>query len=191
MEPLTLDPKKTALVVIDLQQGILAVDAEPRPTGVVVANTLRLAGAFRRRKGFVVLVRVDFAPDGADALHPGADSARPIPGDRPDDWASFAPGLAGAGDHFVTKKQWGAFYGTDLDLQLRRRGIGQIVLCGIATCFGVESTARQAYELGYEQVFVEDAMASRSAAEHEHTVSRIFPRIGRVRTVEDVVGALR
>lgn len=94
------------------------------------------------------------------------------------------------GDHRVTKKQWGAFYGTDLDLQLRRRGIRTLVLCGISTCFGVESTARDAYERGYEQVFVEDAMASRSAAEHEHTVTRIFPRMGRVRVTAEVLAAL-
>jgi nicotinamidase-related amidase len=142
------------------------------------------------KDAFVVLVRVDFAPDDADVLHPEADTPTGIPKDRPYNWTAFAPDLVGEGDHFVVKKQWGAFYGTDLDLQLRRRGINTIVLCGIATCFGVESTARQAYELGSEQVFIEDAMSSRSAAEHEHTVTRIFPRMGRVRKVADLVAAL-
>jgi nicotinamidase-related amidase len=90
----------------------------------------------------------------------------------------------------VIKKQWGAFYGTDLELQLRRRGIRTIVLCGISTCFGVESTARNAFELGYEQVFVEDAMSSRSTAEHAHTVKNIFPRMGRVRSTDVVLAAI-
>ena len=90
----------------------------------------------------------------------------------------------------MTKHQWGAFYGTDLDLQLRRRGIATILLCGIATCIGVESTARDAYERGYRQVLVEDAMASFTAAGHQHTVTQIFPRIGRVRSTCEVLAAL-
>src|SRR5579872_7455784 len=187
MAVVALDPKKTALVVIDLQQGVLAMSTEPRPASAVLANALLLTKAFRERDAFVVLVRVDFASDDEDMLRVDADSPTVLPKDRPQHWSALAPGLAGEGDHCVVKKQWGAFYGTDLDLQLRRRSIHTIVLCGIATCFGVESTARAAYELGYAQVFAEDAMASRSAAEHEHTVTRIFPRIGRVRKVEDVI----
>jgi len=84
----------------------------------------------------------------------------------------------------------GAFYGTELDLQLRRRGVDTIILCGISTNAGVESTARDAYERGYQQVFVEDAMAARDAEEHRHTVTTLFPRIGRVRSTEDVLAAL-
>ena len=93
-------------------------------------------------------------------------------------------------DHILTKRQWGAFYGTDLDLQLRRRGLRTIILTGIATCFGVESTARDAFERGYEQVFAEDAMASMTAVQHEHCVSQIFPRLGRVRSTAEIVAAL-
>ena len=84
----------------------------------------------------------------------------------------------------------GAFYGTDLDLQLRRRGLKTIVLCGIATEFGVESTARDAYERGYEQVFAEDAMTGRSAEGHANSITHIFPRMGRVRSTEEIVAAL-
>ncbi len=90
----------------------------------------------------------------------------------------------------IGKRQWGAFYGTELDLQLRRRGIDTILLAGISTNIGVESTARDAYERGYEQVFVEDAMTARDAGEHAHTVRLIFPRIGRVRSTADVLAAL-
>jgi nicotinamidase-related amidase len=93
-------------------------------------------------------------------------------------------------DFIVTKKQWGAFYGTDLDLQLRRRKIDTIVLCGIATNIGVESTARFAFELGFQQVFVEDAMSGRSAEDHNHSVKTIFPRLGRVRKTEEILANL-
>jgi nicotinamidase-related amidase len=94
------------------------------------------------------------------------------------------------GDIVITKRQWGAFYGTELDLQLRRRGVRAIVLGGIATNIGVESTARDAYERGYGQVFVEDAMSSLSAEGHKMTLDVIFPRIGRIRSTEQVLQAL-
>lgn len=95
------------------------------------------------------------------------------------------------GDIVITKRQWGAFYGTELDLQLRRRHIRTLILGGIATNFGVESTARDAYERGYEQVFVEDAMAAPTAEAHRFAVTTILPRIGLVRSTEHVLNALR
>ena len=94
------------------------------------------------------------------------------------------------GDFVITKHQWGAFYGTELDLQLRRRGITTIVLCGIATNIGVESTARFAFEYGYNQVFIEDAMASMSADEHSFTVAKTLPRMGVVRTTTELLDAM-
>jgi len=192
MEPLALRPAECALVVVDLQKGIAALPTEPHPPAKVIGNAARLAAALRSRGGFVVLVRVAFSLDGKDALHPTLDPGSPaFSGARPPDWAELVPELSGhAEDHVVTKKQWGAFYGTDLDLQLRRRRIGTLLLCGISTAFGVESTARDAFERGYEQVFVEDAMSARAAAEHEHAVLRIFPRMGRVRKTEQVLAAL-
>ena len=91
------------------------------------------------------------------------------------------------GDFVITKHQWGAFYGTELDLQLRRHGITSIVLCGIATNIGVESTARFAFEYGFNQIFVEDAMAAMSAEEHALTVAKIFPRIGLVKKTGEIL----
>jgi nicotinamidase-related amidase len=108
------------------------------------------------------------------------------------DRSEFLPELdRQPGDIVIFKRQWGAFYGTDLDLQLRRRGLATIVLCGIATEFGVESTARDAYERGYEQVFAGDAMTGRSAESHANAVERIFPRMGRVRRTEEIIAALQ
>lgn len=191
METLELVPARTALVAIDLQNLVVAFPAQPREAKVVIENTARLASALRARGGFVVWVRVAFAADGKDRLHPACDQVMAMPGVLPDRPADLAPGVpVQPSDHLVTKRQWGAFYGTDLDLQLRRRGIDTIVLTGISTCYGVESTARAAFELGYEQILVEDAMAARSAAEHEHTVTRIFPRLGRVRSTEVVLSVI-
>jgi len=164
---------------------------EPRPAAEVVANTVKLANALRAKGGLVVWVRVASSPDGRDMLKPLLDAPSPWAASRPPDWSELLPELGiQPQDHILTKKQWGAFYGTDLDLQLRRRGVGTIILTGIATCMGVESTARAAFEHGYQQVFVEDAMASRSAAEHGHTVQNIFPRMGRVRGTGEVLAAL-
>ncbi len=114
------------------------------------------------------------------------------PGPVPPDWTEIVPELGPEpGDVVIAKRQWGAFYGTELDLQLRRRGVDTIVLAGISTNVGVESTARDAYERGYEQVFVEDAMSARDAGEHAHTVRAMFPRMGRVRSTADVLAALK
>ncbi len=93
-------------------------------------------------------------------------------------------------DCIITKKQWGAFYGTDLDLQLRRRDINTIVLCGIATTYGVESTARFAYEFGYQQIFAEDAITDRSKAAHDNAVNFVLKRIGRIRKTNEILNAL-
>jgi nicotinamidase-related amidase len=192
-ETLEIDPRAAALVVIDLQKGIVARPAEPRPAAEVVRNAVRLADAWRGHGGFVVLVRVAFGPDLGDALRPDCDDPRFVRREPPPaDFSELLPEIGPRpGDHVVTKRQWGAFYGTDLDLQLRRRAIPTLVLCGIATCFGVESTARDAYERGYRLVFAEDAMACLATASHEHAVTRIFPRIGRVRGTDRVLGALR
>ena len=188
-EDLRLDPKRSALVVIDLQKGIVGAPVQPHVASEVVANVVRLADACRARGAYVVLVHVGPSPDGKDALHPITDAApsrsAPAPG-----WDEFVPEIGPKpGDHLVRKRQWGAFYGTDLDLQLRRRGIDTIILCGISTNFGVESTARDAYERGYNQVFVEDACSSRIEG-HEFTFREILPRIGRVRATKDVLRAL-
>jgi nicotinamidase-related amidase len=95
-------------------------------------------------------------------------------------------GLAQASDILVTKHQWGAFYGTDLDVQLRRRGIRTVVIGGIATNMGVESTARQAHEHGYDVVIVEDATAGLSAEMHAFAITTIFPMLARVVTAGEI-----
>lgn len=179
--------EKTALVVIDLQNGIINREAFPYTGTQVVQNASRLANAFTEKGAFVVLVRVS-SVDGKDMLKPKTDSPM-NPMQLPEGWDTLVPELANVRNtHVVTKRQWGAFYGTDLDLQLRRRGIDTIVLCGISTSIGVDTTAREAFQHGYHQIFVEDAMTAGAKEEHDYVCKYIFPRIGQIRTTEEVIG---
>src|SRR5690242_8668270 len=123
MEPLALRSSDVALVVVDLQHGIVSTPTTPRRAAEVIENAGALADALRGLGGLVVLVRVTPRPDRKDALRPIADAPAPAPSQDPR-WAELVPRLAGHDeDLVVTKRQWGAFYGTELDLQLRRRGI--------------------------------------------------------------------
>jgi nicotinamidase-related amidase len=188
---LTLDAKKTALVVIDLQRGILAGPAAPYSVPEVVGRAAALCRAARDAGTTVVLVRVTPSADGGDALRPLTDQAPLSASQPPADWAELTPELdRQAADVVITKRQWGAFYGTELDLQLRRRGVDTIVLCGISANIGVESTARDAYERAYNLIVVEDAIAARTAEEHAFVMKTVFPRIGRVRNTSEVLAAL-
>ena len=184
---LELNPKTTALVLIDLQNGITALPLAPRSGTEICAISERLAAQCRTAGATVVLVNVGWATDNGDLLKQPVDApmARPT-GGLPEGWSDLVPGLAQPGDLTVTKHQWGAFHGTDLDLQLRRRGIETIILGGIATNFGVESTARAAWEHGYQTIIVEDACSSMNEELHRMSIQHILPRISRVRTCADI-----
>ncbi len=189
---LELDPATTALVLIDLQRGITSTQTAPHPASDVIDRARSLAARFRARRAPVVLVRVDPGPNGELFPNPPVDAPRPPrAGPMPADWTEIVPALGPEpGDIVVTKHQPGAFFGTDLDVQLRRRGVRTLVIGGISTNIGVEATARVGYESGYALVFVEDAMAAREADLHTHAVTRFFPTIGRVRSTADVLAAL-
>lgn len=190
MNNISIDKTKTALVVIDLQKGIASRQTAPHTADIVIKNTAMLADAFRKANMSVFLVRVKPSPDRKDMLHPVTDTTIQMP-TPPPDWAEIVPELGPKPEDFViTKHQWGAFYGTELDLELRRRGLTTIVLCGIATNFGVESTARFAYEYGYHQIFAEDATSALAAEDHAFAIAKIFPRIGLVRSTEEILAAL-
>jgi nicotinamidase-related amidase len=184
---ITLPTASTALILIDLQKGIAAHQLAPYSFEAVLAKGKELARRFRVSKAPVVLVNVAFAPDRSDALT--ARVERPMqapPGGFPEDWSELADGLAEASDLKVTKRQWGAFYGTDLDLQLRRRGVTTVVIGGIATNVGVESTARAAHEHGYAVVLAEDAATSLSAEMHAFAFEHVFPYLGRVAKADEI-----
>lgn len=189
---LSLDARRTAIVVIDLQKGIAGMPGgAPYTKPAVIANAARLLAAARAAGAQPVLVHVGGAPDGADRVKTKTDQGWKMSGPLAPDWSELIPELdRQPGDVVIFKRQWGAFYGTDLDLQLRRRGLATIILCGISTEFGVESTARDAYERGFELIFAEDAMTGRAAESHTNSVERIFPRIGRVRSTAEILVAL-
>jgi nicotinamidase-related amidase len=187
---LNLVPASTALVLIDLQNGIAGLLLAPHTGAEVVERSARLASSFREKGATIVFVRVSMTelqhlPADAPARDPNAP---PPPADASELVAQIE---RQEGDLLITKRQWGAFYGTELDQQLRRRGIRAIALGGIATNFGVESTARAAFDRGYELIFVEDAMTSVSAEAHQFATGVTFPRMGRVRTTEAVLSALQ
>jgi nicotinamidase-related amidase len=192
MNDISIDKSKAALVVIDLQKGIASRPTEPYSADVVIKNAAALAERFRKNNMPVFLVRVKPSADDKDRLHPIADEKMWTQTQTPPpDWAEIVPEMSPEPQDFlITKHQWGAFYGTELDLEFRRRGITTMVLCGIATNIGVESTARFAYEYGYNQIFAEDAMSAMSAEQHNFTVTKTFPRIGLVRKTKDILAAL-
>jgi len=180
-----LNAKSTALVLIDLQKGVLARPVAPYPAATIYERATRLAPRFRAAGGLVVWVRVSFASDFADAPRAKVDQPGNL-GALPPGWDEFPEPLHPA-DVMVTKRQWGAFYGTDLDLQLRRRGVHTIVLGGIATSIGVESTARSAWEHGYELVICEDLCADLNTETHASSFQHIFPRLARIASSEAVI----
>jgi nicotinamidase-related amidase len=189
MSAVTID-KRPALVLIDLQKGILAL-----PTLLSqddIKNRARqLAAAFRANALPVVRVKVAWSADGGDlppgrSLVPGPETVPPAGySEFPED---FRPE---PGDIILVKRHWGAFTGTELDLQLRRRGVTQIVLAGISTSMGVESTARSAWEHSYNLIFAEDAITDVDAASHTHTFTKIFPRLGEIAATEQIIDVLK
>jgi nicotinamidase-related amidase len=188
---IALDPKAAALVLIDLQKGILASAAtEPHSAADVVARASALAARFRTASAPVFPVRVAFSADFADAPRQQVDEPTSLPpGGLPAGWSDLVEGIAAPEDLIVTKRQWGAFLGTELELQLRRRNIRTVVLGGVSTNFGVESTARQAWEIGFEVVIAEDLCASRKADMHDFAIQNIFPRLARVTTSAELAFA--
>ena len=188
---LILDPQRTAVVVIDLQKGIVGFPGNPHSVSGVIANAVALLEAARSTGTQPILVHVGRSTDGGDGLQVACDEPMRMPGALPPEWSELISELnRQPNDIVILKRQWGAFYGTDLELQLRRRGLNTIILCGIATAYGVESTARDGYERGFEQVFAEDAMTSRTTESHANAIANIFPRIGRVRSTAEIVAAL-
>ncbi|HEX7159237.1 MAG TPA: isochorismatase family protein [Edaphobacter sp.] len=175
--------EKAALVVIDLQKGIVAFQLA-NPTGEIVDRSARLAKAFRERGLPVVLVNVN-------GRAPGRTQGGMLHFEVPPDFAEIVAELdRQPTDHVVTKLRIGAFLGTDLDAYLRERGVTQVFFTGVATSVGVESTARSAYDLGYNVVFVSDAMTDLKADMHQHSIEKVFPRIGELATTDEVLALL-
>ena len=186
MAELQLNPKRTALVLIDLNHLILGLNTAPYTPVQVVEKSKKLAEAFRAAGARVVYV----TRDRDNSLHPPADQPFNL-GEIPAIASEIAPSAGfQPGDLLVIKRHWGAFAGTDLEQQLKSRGIDTVVLTGISTNAGVESTARQGTGLGFAFVLVEDACSAQSAEDHRFAFENVFPRLTRVRTTDEVLAAL-
>ncbi len=178
----TLD-SKTALILIDLQKGIVTRQAA-HPMAPIVAHASELAEAFRKHGLPVVLVNV---AGGA----PGRTEHRLNLADLPPDWTELVPELnCQPSDHVVTKRTWGAFASTDINERLTKLGVTQVVLAGVATSIGVESTARQAYEGGFNVTLASDAMTDLNTDAHVNSMTRIFPRLGEIGTTAEIIDLL-
>jgi len=164
-----LDPARTALVLVDLMDRMVALPLAPHPGPRVVAAALGLARAFRAAGAPVVAVLARRA--GVPEQPPGSD---------------LVPEVAEAADLVVVKHGIGGFHGTELRERLAARGADTLVMAGVATNLGVESTARSAADLGFRLVFAHDAMSGLTAPEHEASVSLDFPRLGTVVAAADV-----
>jgi nicotinamidase-related amidase len=190
MSAFHLDPKTTALVLIDLQNGIVSRQTAPYSSAEVVENCRRMAQAFRGKNATVVYIRVDLR----GFLQLPVDTTLNDPNAPPPPTsASELTTDSGfeAGDLLITKRHWGAFAGTELESVLRQRGVDTIVIGGISTNAGVESTVRQGTGLGFAFVVVSDACTSRLGAEaHRFSFDTIFPRLARVRTTDQVIASL-
>lgn len=177
----TLDTR-AALIVIDLQAGIVSLPLAP-PADEVVAHAAELAAAFRRHHLPVVLVNIDGFPPGRTEIERG------IP--APPGWTDLVPELdARPSDHRITKRGAGAFTGTGLQPLLRSLGVTQVVVAGIATSAGVEMTARHAFELGFHVALAVDAMTDRDAEVHGCSIAGIFRRIGETGMTAEIVAML-
>ncbi|MGO4527123.1 hydrolase [Microvirga sp. 2MCAF35] len=186
-----LDPCRTALVLIDLQNWTLGMPLAPHSSSAVIGHSSRLARRLQEAGGTVILTRAAFSKGYADVLRQPVDVALPLPeGGLSSEALAFSSDFNVEPDVVITKRQWSAFYGTELDLQLRRRGITTIILGGVMTNFGVESTARDAWQKSYSVIVAEDASSSLDADMHRFAVEKILPRVARVRSTADILASL-
>jgi len=179
----TLDTK-TALILIDLQNGIVSLPTA-HSTADVIKHAGALAEAFRSHHLPVVLVNV---AGGA----PGRTEQPRRNGDFPAGWTDIIPELnQKPQDHTVTKRTWGAFTNTDLEQHLKALGVTQVVIAGVSTSVGAESTAREAYALGFNVTLATDAMTDMNADAHHNSVTRIFPKLGETGTTQEIIDLLK
>ncbi|MGC5255640.1 isochorismatase family cysteine hydrolase [Gordonia sp. DT218] len=183
MTATALDPH-TALVLIDLQSGTLGRGLVHQPADIV-ARSVALANAFGENDMPIVVVRATGTPPGR------TEYSASMPATFPAEFAELHPDVDALDAAVrVDKSSWGAFVGTDLHGELSARGITQVVLAGVATSFGVESSAREAYDLGYHVTIVLDAISDSQSASHDHVVSSVFPALAELATTAEVLSLL-
>ncbi len=196
-EQLSLDPKTSALLVMDFQTAIVegpAVHGDAVNKAAFLARTARLIDVAREADTRVIYVVVGFRP-GYPEVSPRNKSFSAIRGT-----GRFVEGSAGSevhpavapkpGDVIVTKHRVSAFFGTELDMVLRAGGIETLVVSGIATSGVVLSTVRHAADADYRLVVVADCCADPDPEVHRVLVEKVFARPATVTTAEGVIAAL-
>jgi len=172
-----------ALIVVDLQKGTLA-NPMVHDVGDIVARSVALIEAFRTRGWPIVLANVDGTAAGRNSYGPGGR-------EFPAAWSELVSDLnQQPSDISTTRRAWDSFATTGLHDQLAARGVTQVIIVGVATSFGVESTARSAYDLGYNVVVVTDAITDMRVEAHENSIERIFPALGETGTTDEVLAAI-
>jgi nicotinamidase-related amidase len=178
-----IDPN-TALIIVDLQKGIVGAPFI-QPIGPIVAKSRALADVFRRHRLPVVLVNVIGTAQGRTER-----SQQPVP-PRPEGWTELVSELnQQAGDIVVSKSTWGAFASTNIEHRLKALNVTQVVIAGVATGTGVESTARQAYEHGFNVTLAVDAMTDTRPEAHDYSIANVFPRLGETGTTRAIIDLL-
>ena len=182
--PLSKLDHNTALIVIDLQKGIAGGDFL-HPVSDIVRQTCSLIDAFRAKDLPVVLVNVAGRAPGRTEQGPRSSMT------LAEGWTDLLPELdPQPRDILITKRSWGAFATTDLEQQLRARGITQVVVTGVVTSGGVEATARQAYEQGFNVTVATDAVTDVREEAHRYSLENVFPRMAETGATKDILSLL-
>ena len=198
-----LDPARTCLLLFDFLRGHVEREEEARRRyAPVIANAARLLDAARKSRAMVAYARADHRADRATSARTLRDTDNRLRPIKPGDVAAQLPVITGGtweadivgalapleDEYVVPKHRWSAFHGTYLDLALRTRKVDTLVLTGGSTDVGIASTAFAARDLDYNLVIVSDACTSPEADNHDQLMRRVFPRMSRVRTTEEVLG---
>ncbi|MFR8859077.1 MAG: cysteine hydrolase [Enterococcus faecium] len=192
-ENMIFDLSKTAFVAIDMQKEIVNNGTlSPHTAASILTNNDSLAKTLKRTAALKVLVNVDIStfPYLSQQTDMGGMTAASVPPEFTD--LLLKDSLKDTDNMLtITKYNPSAFFGTSLDLQLRRRGIETIILSGVATTNGVYATALDAFQHGYHVVLAEDACSDRDKESHQLFIKKIFPKTARVRSTKQIIEAIQ
>jgi len=196
----SIDPAKTALVVVDMQNYFVApgqpAACEYGPA--ITPNINRLADALRRKGGKVYWIVTEALPDDAgdwpnlyELLGPGGKETRLAGLDRESEAYALWPEMdVRDGDETVVKTRYSAMLedSSDLRRRLTEAGIETVLITGVATNVCCEATARDSMMMGFRTIMVHDAMATFDDAQHNASLSTFYMLFGDVQGVEETVG---
>jgi len=192
-----VDPSHTAVLLVDIQNDFCAPEGyigrkhgcDAAANEALAALNVSLTDAARAAGGLVVWIQAIYDPVylSAPMLMKGGSAgneARCVDGSWGAEFYRVAPR---EGDLVVRKHRYSAFSGTALDNLLRRHGIRTTVITGVSTNICVESTLREAFNLGYYVVIPRDCVAGNNPALHEATLQNVANLIGDVTSAADLI----